>query len=75
MADKALKFKFEKETKTTFRFQEQDVAEGARPVVGTLYLSKSFVDPVNGTKPVTDVTLTIALGAPVADTAPATPAA
>lgn len=36
-----LEFAFERETKNTLRYAEEHVAEGERPIVGTLYIAKS----------------------------------
>lgn len=35
-----LDFAMERETKNTIRFQEQDVPEGDRAAIGTLYITK-----------------------------------
>lgn len=60
----SLKFEFEKETKSTFRYKEQGGAEGAKPVIGTLYIAKSFV----GEKPAATATVTVELSDEVAAT-------
>lgn len=54
MKPQTLKFVFEKETKTTFRYKEE-VEEGKKPVVGTLYIDKT----VTTAEPPKEVIVTI----------------
>lgn len=39
-----LDFKFERETKNTLRFQEQNDDPDERPAIGTLYITKKALD-------------------------------
>ena len=51
------KFSFERATKNTFRFQEDEVA-GEAPIIGTLYVQKF---PFNGSEP-GSITVTVEQG-------------
>jgi hypothetical protein len=45
-----VEFETDRETKGTIRYKEDEPADGSRPAIGTLYITKTALAKTNGVK-------------------------